>query len=148
MRICGHGSPPPIVGGRGTEALPSKVSQCEFRIESLAYAVDPFSGSSVFNARPAAAAPIPNTTAILISKVEPAYPLAARQQKISGTVVLTFNIDATGIPYNIRVHQPLGYGLDQSAIAALSQWKFRPSTINGTPVPTSGMQAKMDFKTY
>jgi TonB family protein len=44
-------------------------------------------------------------------------------------------IDATGTPTQIAILRPLGMGLDEAAIAAVSQWKFSPATRNGTPVP-------------
>ena len=70
-------------------------------------------------------------------RVEPKYTDAAREAKISGVVLLSLVIDAEGVPDKIRVIRPLGYGLDEKAIEALSQWRFQPATNDGKPVPTS-----------
>ena len=57
-------------------------------------------------------------------------PLSAYQ----GKVVLNVEIGPDGAPHNIRVTQGLGFGLDENAVDALSQWKFAPGTKNGVAV--------------
>jgi TonB family protein len=44
-------------------------------------------------------------------------------------------VDATGNAVDIGILEPLGMGLDEQAVLALKQWKFRPSILNGQPVP-------------
>ena len=39
-----------------------------------------------------------------------------------------------GLAQNIQVTRSLDGGLDQSAIAAVQQWRFKPGEKNGTPV--------------
>jgi protein TonB len=58
----------------------------------------------------------------------------ARKAGISGIVILGVNIDAHGQVQEVKVLQPLPFGSDQTALDAVKQWKFRPGTINGTPV--------------
>ncbi len=43
-------------------------------------------------------------------------------------------IDEKGIPQDIIVTRSLDPGLDQKAIEAVRQWRFRPATKNGRPV--------------
>ncbi len=43
-------------------------------------------------------------------------------------------IDEKGIPQDIIVTRSLEPGLDQKAIEAVRQWRFRPATKNGRPV--------------
>jgi TonB family protein len=43
-------------------------------------------------------------------------------------------VSADGTLRNIRVEKPLGKGLDEKAIEALRQWKFKPAMKNGQPV--------------
>jgi TonB family protein len=62
----------------------------------------------------------------LISKVEPEYSQAARKLRVEGAVVLYAVILPDGTARNFRVVRSLGYGLDQKAIEAASQWKFKP----------------------
>ncbi len=73
----------------------------------------------------------------LIYKVEPEFSEAARKAKYQGTVVLAIEVDASGHPRNLRVLEQLGLGLDEKAIEAVSQWRFRPGSENGKPVVTS-----------
>lgn len=70
----------------------------------------------------------------VIRKQEPSYTEKARQAKISGTVVLRTVVDAGGAPRDIKVIRSLGYGLDEKAIEAVRQWKFRPGIKDGHPV--------------
>jgi protein TonB len=70
----------------------------------------------------------------LIHRVEPKYSDAARDAKVSGTVRLAITIDESGFPTDVRVTQSVGYGLDQMATDAVSQWRFEPATKNGKPV--------------
>ncbi|HVW09440.1 MAG TPA: TonB family protein [Bryobacteraceae bacterium] len=69
----------------------------------------------------------------LMSKVEPAYSEQARRAKFSGTVTLDAVVNESGKPEDIRVRQPLGFGLDENAIEALAKWRFRPAIQNGEP---------------
>ena len=46
-------------------------------------------------------------------------------------MVVTLTVDATGKPSNIEIAQPTGTGLDQQVVAALSQARFQPGTLDG-----------------
>jgi len=72
----------------------------------------------------------------LIYKVEPEFSEAARKAKYQGVVVLAIEVGADGQPRNLRVLEMLGLGLDEKAIEAVSQWKFRPGYQDGRPVVT------------
>jgi len=71
----------------------------------------------------------------VISKIEPEYSEEARLMQLAGTVVLRMTIGADGSAQDIQVMRSLGLGLDEKAIAAVSQWKFSPGTKDGQPVP-------------
>jgi protein TonB len=73
----------------------------------------------------------------LIYKVEPEFSEAARQAKYQGVVVLAIEVDASGHPRNLRVIEQLGLGLDEKAIEAVSQWRFRPGYQDGRAVVTT-----------
>jgi len=71
----------------------------------------------------------------VLSKVEPEYSDEARKAKWQGTVVVSVIVDELGRPRNVRVQRSLGLGLDQKAVEAVSQWRFKPGLKDGKPVP-------------
>ena len=71
---------------------------------------------------------------IILSKVEPTYPEVARTARISGIVIVEAIIDKNGDVTDINVLKPLPFGLDQAAVDAVKQWKFKPALKNGEPV--------------
>lgn len=71
---------------------------------------------------------------VLLVKVEPEYSEEARKAKYSGTVMLSIIVDKNGMPRDIKVVRPLGLGLDQKAIEAVSKWRFKPAMKDGHPV--------------
>jgi TonB family protein len=73
----------------------------------------------------------------LLVKTQPEYSEEARKAKFSGTVMLSIVVDEHGIPREIKVVRPLGLGLDEKAVEAVSHWRFRPGMKGGRPVPTS-----------
>jgi TonB family protein len=48
--------------------------------------------------------------------------------------MLEVEIDETGATKVLRTVSPLGYGLDENAIAAVSTWRFNPARLDGKPV--------------
>lgn len=65
----------------------------------------------------------------------PAYTEEARKVKFNGRVMLRVVVSAEGAPLDVRVVQPVGFGLDESAVRAVRQWKFRPARDTaGRPV--------------
>ena len=71
----------------------------------------------------------------LVRKVEPEYSPLAHADHIQGTVVLQLVVTEKGRAADIQVISPLGYGLDENAIAAIHQWEFVPGQKGGVPVP-------------
>jgi len=66
----------------------------------------------------------------------PAYPLAARERRIEGDVVLRVSVDARGFVRGVEVARSSGEPmLDQAAIAAARAWRFLPAERAGTRVP-------------
>jgi protein TonB len=70
----------------------------------------------------------------LISGKEPEYPLLARQMGAKGTVELIATIRPDGSVKAVKVVKghPL---LVKAAQGAVMQWKYRPTLLNGAPVP-------------
>lgn len=73
----------------------------------------------------------------LLYKVEPEYSEEARAAKYQGTVIVYVEIGPDGMAHNAQIVRSLGLGLDQKALDAVSQWKFKPGTKDGVPVPVS-----------
>ena len=70
----------------------------------------------------------------ILTRVMPVYPAAAKQQDISGAVVLHVLIDSQGnVAEATVVSGP--EALRESYLAAIRQWKYRPYLLNGTAVP-------------
>jgi TonB family protein len=72
----------------------------------------------------------------LIWKSEPEYTEEARKVKLQGTVQLRIVVDERGRAESIEVTHGLGLGLDERAVAAVRQWKFKPGMRGTKPVPT------------
>ncbi len=68
-----------------------------------------------------------------ISQPKPLYPQMARMARVSGAVVLQAVISKSGSIENLRVVS--GHAmLQQSALDAVRQWRYRPYLLNGEPV--------------
>jgi len=78
---------------------------------------------------------------------EPSFSDEARKSKSQGIVLLMLVVGKDGHPYDIRVRQSLGMGLDEKAIEAVNHWRFRPATLNGQPVATQ-IAVEVDFHLY
>jgi len=85
------------------------------------------------------------TNPVPIYHPEPQYSEEARKQKWQGTVLLSLVVDENGKPINIKVLRPLGLGLDEMAIQAVSMWTFKPGTLNGKPVKVQA-QIEVSFR--
>lgn len=72
---------------------------------------------------------------IAVKRVDPVYTEVARKARVHGIVIIEAVIDRQGNVTEARVLKGLPFGLDQSALNAIRQWKFQPGTLNGQPVP-------------
>jgi TonB family protein len=69
-----------------------------------------------------------------LRKVDPKYPPALMSEHIDGEVVLYAVIRRDGSVDSIQLVRGIDEQLDANAMAALSQWKFRPAARQGSPV--------------
>ncbi len=69
-------------------------------------------------------------------EVKPQYTAEAMRAKVQGTVLLECVVLPDGSVGNVQVVKSLdsAFGLDQEAIKAAKQWRFRPGTRLGQPV--------------
>jgi TonB family protein len=70
----------------------------------------------------------------VIFKPTPDYSAEARALKIEGTVTLEVQFPAVGQARVLRVVHGLGHGLDEMAIRAAEQIRFKPAQSAGSPV--------------
>jgi len=64
-------------------------------------------------------------------RVEPQYPVIAKNRQIEGEVVLEATINEQGIPVAIVTLTTLGFGLEEAAIEALQKTTFYPAMKDG-----------------
>jgi TonB family protein len=80
---------------------------------------------------------------LLIHKVNPVYPVEARQAGIQGVVILQAEISAEGRIVNL--HLITGPPeLAKAAIGAVEQWRYRPYMLMGKPVAVQ-TQVQVNF---
>jgi periplasmic protein TonB len=66
--------------------------------------------------------------------VDPGYPDLARRAGVQGAVVIECLIDAAGRVAEARIVRGVPL-LDAAALAAVRQWNYRPTLLNGVAVP-------------
>jgi TonB family protein len=72
---------------------------------------------------------------VLLSKMEPEYSPEALSAKYTGTVMLKVVIGADGTASDPQLMKSLGFGLDEKAVDAVLQWRFKPAQKDGAAVP-------------
>jgi protein TonB len=70
----------------------------------------------------------------IVHQVKPRYTELGRQSGTQGAVIVEAIIDEQGRVTNVRVLRGLPMGLDQAAVDAIQQWRFKPATLQGQPV--------------
>jgi TonB family protein len=73
------------------------------------------------------------------------YTTEARKARIEGTVSMWVVVDETGNVTDARIIKGLGYGLDEEAVKAVKNWKFKPTTKDGK-LTTATVKVDMPFK--
>lgn len=82
-----------------------------------------------------------------LHRVNPVYPRKALQRKIEGFVELSFDIDKSGKPKNIKiVDAKPGRIFNREALKALRNWKYQPRMVNGQALERLGQRVKLEFK--
>jgi TonB family protein len=113
-----------VLGGTGRPGSHGTVARASFGNSE-------FGNAPAHRVQPAepAATPI-----VVLSKPLPAYTAEARELKIQGDVTLRVRFMASGQVQVLGVVNGLGHGLDQQAVRAAEQIRFRPATRGGRPV--------------
>ncbi len=121
--VAGPGS------GSGSAPRHGSVSASGFGNRSAAPAAKPEA-----HAAPAAATLTPVE---LLSKPKPAYTDEARKLRLEGEVLIEVVFQANAELRVVRVVRGLGHGLDESALRAVQQIRFRPAQRDGQPVDST-----------
>ena len=75
----------------------------------------------------------------LLFKPRPTYTAEARQLHVEGEVLVEVTFTASGRLQVRRVVKGLGHGLDESALRAAEQIKFRPALRDGSPYDSTAL---------
>jgi TonB family protein len=88
-----------------------------------------------------------DTKARLLSTFEPGSNEYAQASGVAGMALYHAVIDADGKVGEIAVARPIGFGLDENAVAAIRNAKFSPAIKNGKPVPVM-LDLVVEFRIY
>ncbi|HWG18609.1 MAG TPA: TonB family protein [Acidobacteriaceae bacterium] len=72
---------------------------------------------------------------------------AGKDSKFEGTVLVQLIVNDDGRPENVHVVRGVGMGLDEKAVEAVRQYRFRPAMENGNPVPVL-LNVQVNFKSF
>ncbi|MEQ5808538.1 TonB family protein [Alteromonas sp. NFXS44] len=82
-----------------------------------------------------------------VMRIDPVYPAEAAANNQEGSVILKFDISATGTTENIEIVDAFPDGVfDESARAALSQWEYKPRVQGGKAMRQTGILVQLDFR--
>jgi protein TonB len=81
------------------------------------------------------------------SAPNPEYPEAARQAKLSGTVIVALAVNENGRVDDVRVVRSSNNEFDRNAMDAGRKWQFVPATKDGKPVAVQ-LDTEMRFSLY
>jgi periplasmic protein TonB len=84
---------------------------------------------------------------ILTFSVEPEFSEEARKAKQAGNVLVELIVDQQGRPQNVHVIRPVGMGLDEKAVEAVKQYKFKPAMEAGKPVAVK-LDVDVEFQIF
>jgi TonB family protein len=83
----------------------------------------------------------------IIYAPDPKFTDEAAAARYSGVAGVSLIVDAQGNPQNVHMMNHLKMGLDEQALAAVKQYKFKPATFEGKPVPVE-VNIAVKFRIY
>ncbi len=128
--------PPPPELNLSKAARPDQVMQ------ALTVAVD----VSIDLSGPNLGAAASDSDVVPIVRVEPTYPIRAKDRGIEGWVVVSFTISKTGsvAEASVTANHPNSI-FNKEALRAIKKWKYNPKIEDGEPVERSGIEVKLNF---
>jgi len=85
------------------------------------------------------------TRPVLLTRVDPEYPEAARKDRIEGSVVVQSVVETDGTMTVTRILRGINPALDDSAVRAITQWRFEPGKLKDLPVPVE-LDVEVQFR--
>ena len=82
---------------------------------------------------------------INILKVKPQYPPAAAVKGLEGLVIVEFDVNAAGTVENVVIVESTDRVFNRAAVAAVTQFKYKPKIVNGVPQGARGIRQKFRF---
>ena len=83
----------------------------------------------------------------VIYQVDPEFSEEARKAKFMGVVLVNLIVDTRGLPQNVHILRGVGMGLDEKAIEAVRQYRFKPAMEGGKPVPVE-LNVEVNFQIF
>ena len=87
------------------------------------------------------------STPVVIYQVEPEFSEEARKAKFMGVVLVNLIVDAHGNPQNVHTLRGVGMGLDEKAVEAVKQYRFKPAMEGGKPVAVE-LNVEVNFQIF
>ncbi|MFU8816725.1 MAG: energy transducer TonB [Pseudomonadales bacterium] len=82
----------------------------------------------------------------LVSGAGATYPPQARADGVEGYAVVRYDVDVEGRVHNARVVASSPRGVfDESALQAVTRWRFTPAQRQGQPHAVNGLESRLDF---
>jgi TonB family protein len=129
--------PAPVMIAGGSSSAGDATSVADVAAPKLV----PAGASSALPALPSDTPVVPTLRAVivpphLLARVNPVYPLGAKQFGLHGSVNLEVKIDRRGVVTDVR---PISGNsvFYQAAASAIRRWKYSPQTLNGQPVDSA-----------
>ena len=95
-----------------------------------------------YQTRPA----VRDSHAKVLSRTGPRYPEDANEQRLEGTVVVGFSINALGQPVDIAVIDSTADVFNKAAITCIEKWRYEPASRDGRYVRQDGMTVQLSFQ--
>ena len=84
---------------------------------------------------------------VLIYSAAAEYTEQAKKDKVGGTVLVNFWVDEQGMTKHVHVLRGVGDGLDEKAVEAVKQYRFKPAMEGGMPVLVE-INSEVNFKSF
>jgi len=119
--------------GNGVATGNAKTSAPRAAVRQAGFGDADVAAPPTVQSRPAAQAPAKIVPAEILSKPTPIYTEEARAKRIEGEVLLQVVLEASGKLRVLKIVHGLGHGLDDAAVHAAEQIRFKPALQDGQP---------------